>query len=92
MAPRLMQSRIESDNLRVMGSQVAIDFKGGGPCTRDSGGPLVLTTLAGAHRVVAIISATDGNLCSSNGGLAIYTNIGAVTDFIERFVELPASE
>ena len=86
MALRLQRGEVALEGLGFAGSQIGVTYEGGGPCTRDSGGPLVLTSLSGELRVTGVISATDGELCSKDGGLAIYTNISVVRPFIERFV------
>ena len=56
-----------------------------GPCHRDSGGPLLVST--DGDVVAGIISATDGNLCSNNGGTAYYTRVTKVIDFIRQHVD-----
>ena len=47
-----------------------------------------MEVIVGRPFVAAVATATDGELCNKNGGLAVYTNIAAVRTFIERFVEL----
>jgi secreted trypsin-like serine protease len=42
---------------------------------------------AGLYVVTGIASATDGNLCSKGGGVAIYTNVSVVLDFINAQIE-----
>jgi secreted trypsin-like serine protease len=37
--------------------------------------------------VAGIISATDGNLCSHEGGTAYYTRVTKVIDFIRQHVD-----
>ena len=88
LVPQLMEGRVKLNELRFAGSQIAYNYKGGGPCARDSGGPMVLNTLDSQPFVATVATATDGELCNKNGGLAVYTNIAAVRTFIERFVEL----
>ena len=46
--------------------------------------------VAGRFVLVGVASVTDGNLCKKSGGIAAYTNIAAVRDFItENVPDLP---
>ncbi|MDP6436563.1 MAG: serine protease [Gammaproteobacteria bacterium] len=84
---RLVEGRIELDKLELRGSQINYSYKGGGPCGRDSGSPMLMRTLDGRRLVVGVASGTDGNLCSLGGGGATYTNLAAVRGFIQQHVE-----
>ncbi len=86
MAPHLLEGGVQLKELRFGGSQIAVNYRGGGPCSRDSGGPLILKTPDGQALVAGVISATDGELCNKNGGLAVYTNVIVVDKFIKRFL------
>jgi secreted trypsin-like serine protease len=61
-----------------------------GPCGGDSGGPLLMTGPDGEEMVFGIASITDGNLCAAGRGLAGYTDVSSLHDFIESTVtDLP---
>jgi secreted trypsin-like serine protease len=81
-----------STSLPVLrGSQIYREDRDTGPCGSDSGGPLVMQTAAGENLLVGVISATQGDLCASVGGVAIYTNLAAVGDFIaDMLARFPA--
>jgi hypothetical protein len=84
---RLRAGTVRLDQLRLQGAQIIYDYKGGGPCGRDSGSPMVMRTLDGRRFVVGVASATDGELCRKGGGIAIYTNLAAVRAFILKHVD-----
>jgi len=83
---RLRAGTVKLEQLRLQGAQIIYDYKGGGPCGRDSGSPMVMRTPDGRRFVVGVASATDGELCTRGGGLAIYTNLAAVRPFILKHV------
>jgi len=85
LAGQLMQATISMANPEYYGTLIGASSSQG-PCHRDSGGPLLLVTAEGDARQFGVISATEGNLCSTDGGRAFYTRIVAITDFIRRFV------
>jgi secreted trypsin-like serine protease len=87
---RLVEGHIKLNGLRLYGSQINYSYKGGGPCGRDSGSPMLMKTLDGRQFVVGIASGTEGNLCKWGGGSATYTNVARMRKFIMRFVtDLP---
>ncbi len=71
----------------LRGSQIYRNDPDTGPCGSDSGGPLVMQTAAGENLLVAVVSATQGDLCASVGGVAIYTNLAVVSDFITEMLQ-----
>jgi secreted trypsin-like serine protease len=71
----------------LRGSQIYRNDPDAGPCDSDSGGPLVLQTVEGKNLLVGVISATQGNLCATVGGVAIYTSLTAVNDFISEMLQ-----
>ena len=83
---RVHKGTVKLEQLAVGGTQIGYRYYGGGPCGRDSGSPMLLQAPDGGLRVIGLASATDGDLCNKGGGAAVYTNIAAVLDFIERFV------
>ena len=56
-----------------------------GPCSHDSGGPLLVREQQTPF-LVGVASRTTGNLCSQSGGWAFYANVDAAQSFIDRFV------
>jgi secreted trypsin-like serine protease len=83
---RLVKGDVRLNRLALRGSQINYFYRGGGPCGRDSGSPMVMRTLDGRSLVVAVASATDGNLCARNGGMATYSSLVTVRGFIELHV------
>jgi secreted trypsin-like serine protease len=45
---------------------------------------MIMQTLDNRRVLVGVASATDGNLCARGGGVAIYTNLSVVREFIDR--------
>jgi len=86
-AERLVEGRARLDKLVTQGSQYIYDDPNTGPCGRDSGGPMVMQLSNGRRVLVGVASATDGNLCAKGGGVAIYTNLSAVLDFIDTQIQ-----
>jgi trypsin len=80
---RLVEGRASLAGLVTRGSQYMVDDPNTGPCGYDSGGPMVMQTDDGLDVVVGVASATDGNLCAKGGGIAIYTRISLLRDFID---------
>ncbi|MDJ0927159.1 MAG: trypsin-like serine protease [Gammaproteobacteria bacterium] len=86
---RLVRAGVQLGNLGMRGTYLIYESQGA-PCGGDSGGPLVLEGLDRKPVLVGVASATDGNLCSTGGGAAAYTNVAAVRQFIEKHVpDLP---
>ncbi|UCG72249.1 MAG: trypsin-like serine protease [Chromatiales bacterium] len=86
---RLVLAPINLHRLGVRGTQLMYEDRGA-PCGGDSGGPLVVEGLDRKRVLVGVASVTDGNLCSTGGGIAVYTDIAAVRRFIEENVpDLP---
>ncbi len=91
-AGTLMRAEIDTSAPVFGGTQIGFSSSAG-PCSADSGGPLLAQDEAGLLHVVAVISATQGNLCASDGGLAVYTRVSKVRDFIDKHVtDLPVAE
>lgn len=67
----------------IVGTHIAIRSPDGGPCGGDSGGPLLLKAADGRAVLLGVASITDGNLCKAGGGLAGYTNVAEMLDFIK---------
>jgi len=78
------QTSVSAPVLR--GSQIYRNDPDTGPCGSDSGGPLVMQTAAGEILLVGVVSATQGDLCASVGGVGIYTNLAVVSDFITEML------
>ena len=72
------------ESLSRAGSRYAYTYRTG-PCSRDSGNPMLLQTIKGDWLVVGIANATDGNLCATNGGLAVYTSVAPLIEFIRGY-------
>ena len=84
---RLRAGPVRLDKLTLAGTQIRYIYRGGGPCGRDSGGPMLLAAADGSVRVVGVASATDGELCVKNGGGAVYTNIARARSFLEKHIQ-----
>jgi len=82
----LMQADITLGQLRLQGSLLVYADQDAGPCGGDSGSPLLLELPDGQRVLAGIASLTDGNLCRSGGGTAVYTNLGRLRDFLEQHV------
>jgi secreted trypsin-like serine protease len=78
---RLRVARIYLEEYSRAGTRYTYRYTAG-PCARDSGSPMLMRTLDGRALVVGIATATDGNLCASGGGRAVYTSLYPVRDFI----------
>lgn len=78
---RLVRAAVRLHGLSIHGSYLFYRDRAG-PCGGDSGGPLLVEGLDGRPVLVGVASTTGGNLCSTGGGLAAYTNIAAVRRFI----------
>jgi secreted trypsin-like serine protease len=48
---------------------------------------MVMQLSEGRRVLVGVASATDGNLCAKGGGVAIYTNLSTVRDFIDTQIQ-----
>lgn len=86
-ADRLVEGQARLEQLGKRGSQYIYDDPETGPCGFDSGGPMVMQTLDGRRVVVGVASATGGNLCAQGGGVAIYTNLSVVWNFIDKTMQ-----
>ena len=87
---RLREAHIRLQELILSGSQMAYRYTSG-PCGRDSGAPMLMQTLDGRPVVVGVASSTEGNLCSTGGGLAVYTNLARVKNFILQYLQAEAA-
>jgi secreted trypsin-like serine protease len=86
---RLVRAEIRLVALFLNGTDIVYGDKPG-PCGGDSGGPMVMRGLERTPVLVGIASTTDGNLCEKGGGLASYTNVSVLRDFIRQNVpDLP---
>jgi secreted trypsin-like serine protease len=83
-AERLVEGQARLERLGKRGSQYIYDDPNTGPCGLDSGGPMIMQTLDNRRVLVGVASATDGDLCARGGGVAIYTNLSVVYEFIDR--------
>jgi len=81
---RLVEGWATLRGLSKRGSQYIYDDPNTGPCGYDSGGPMVVMTLDGRRLLAGVASATDGNLCGKGGGIAVYTNLSYVSNFIDE--------
>ncbi len=54
-----------------------------GPCGRDSGSPMLMTTLDGRRVMVGIARAAQGMCGGGKLGAAMYMDVGAIDDFIK---------
>jgi secreted trypsin-like serine protease len=84
---RLRVGEVRLNKLALRGTNIIYDYKGGGPCGLDSGGPMLMRTIDGRRFLIGVASATAGPLCKTNGGVAFYTNIAAVRAFIVKHVQ-----
>jgi secreted trypsin-like serine protease len=84
---RMQIGTIKLENLALQGTQIIYNYRGGGPCGLDSGGPMVMRMPDGRRLVVGVASATGGALCTQGGGVAIYTNLALIRAFILKHVD-----
>ena len=82
----LRRARILFTAIRIAGPQISYWSERGGPCGGDSGGPMLVRARDDVAVLVGITSTTGGNLCETGGGLAAYTNVAALLDFIREHV------
>jgi len=80
---RLVEGWARLDRLQKQGSQYVYDDPSTGPCGYDSGGPMVMHTLDDRRLLVGVASATGGNICAQGGGIAVYTNLSLIQNFID---------
>lgn len=86
----LLRADIRFTGLGIVGTHIAYHSPRGGPCSGDSGGPLLVTGYDGKPVLVGVASITDGNLCAARGGTAGYTDVSVMLDFIREHVpDLP---
>lgn len=86
----LLRATIHLSSLGVIGTHLYYDSPEGGPCGGDSGGPLLVTGYDGQPVLVGVASVTSGNLCATGGGIAGYTDVSVLLDFIREHVpDLP---
>jgi len=86
----LLQATIHFTALGIVGTHIYLDSPEGGPCGGDSGGPLLVTGYDGQPVLVGVASVTVGNLCAAGGGIAGYTDVSVLLDFIRDHVpDLP---
>ncbi len=86
----LLRATIHLSSLGVIGTHIYYDSPEGGPCGGDSGGPLLITGYDGQPVLVGVASVTAGNLCAAGGGIAGYTDVSVLLDFIRDNVpDLP---
>jgi secreted trypsin-like serine protease len=83
----LLRADFRLTDLRIIGTHIAYIARPAGPCGGDSGGPLLVSGHDGHAVLVGVASITDGNLCAAGGGLAGYTHVAALADFIREHVQ-----
>ncbi|MDP2325391.1 MAG: trypsin-like serine protease, partial [Gammaproteobacteria bacterium] len=82
----LQRTSITFTEIRIIGSSIVYWSERGGPCGGDSGGPMVLHGHDDVPVLVGIASTTAGNLCAAGGGVAAYTDVSALMEFIRQNV------
>lgn len=80
------EAQIRLDAVGIVGTHIAIRAADGGPCGGDSGGPLLMKAADGQWVLLGVASITDGNLCRKGGGLAGYTDVADMLNFIRANV------
>ena len=89
---RLVEGWARLEQLRIQGSQYIYDDPSTGPCGYDSGGPMVMHTQNERRLLVGVASATNGNICAQGGGVAVYTNLALIENFIDVTMQQVADE
>lgn len=86
----LLRTDVRFMQISIVGTHIAFVSPRGGPCSGDSGGPLLITGYDGKAVLVGVASITGGNLCATGGGLAGYTDVSVMSDFVrEHVTDLP---
>ncbi len=83
---RLHEAVVRLNKLARAGTRYAYEYTTG-PCSRDSGNPMLLQTIRGDWLIVGIANATGGNLCATDGGLAVYTSLAPLIEFVRSYTE-----
>lgn len=83
---RLVVSDVELRGLERDGSRFGYADPVSGPCSGDSGGPLLVERPDGPLVLVGIASRVIGDICAQGGGIGIYVDVSRVRDFIARHV------
>jgi hypothetical protein len=85
-ATRLLAASFQARKLSADRHLVVIDAATG-PCSQDSGSPLITRTPEMTPIIVAISSRTEGNLCGKrDGGVSVYARVDNASEFFRRFV------
>jgi hypothetical protein len=76
--------------VQLQGTLIFFESVPAGVCGGDSGGPLIVNDAEGRPALLGVASVTDGDLCGKGGGIAGYTNVGMLSEFIRKNVpDLP---
>ena len=88
---RLVAAEIQMQKVNPRRSQLGFNSRNG-PCSQDSGGPLVVDVEGHGPVLLGIASRTNGNLCSKGGGRAYYSRVDAAHAFISKYVGATETE
>jgi secreted trypsin-like serine protease len=89
-AQELVVAEVHLTRIGQQGTLILAEDAHAGVCGGDSGGPIIVNDASGRAVLIGIASVTDGNLCAKGGGIAGYTNVGQLRDFIRDNVpDLP---
>jgi hypothetical protein len=84
------QASVRVAPYQLQGTLIFFDSFPAGACGGDSGGPLIVSDAQGRPVLLGVASVTNGDLCGKGGGIAGYSNVGLLSEFIRTNVpDLP---
>lgn len=86
----LAHAALRISSYQLQDTLILIESVPAGVCQGDSGGPLIVHDARKRPVLLGVASVTVGDLCSKGGGIAGYSNVGLLSEFIRHNVpDLP---
>lgn len=86
----LARAAVRIARYELQGTLIFFESVPAGACVGDSGGPLIVRDAKNRPVLLGVASVTDGDLCGKGGGIAGYSNVGLLSEFIRHNVtDLP---